>query len=60
VGTAIYLVILYVLGHLFGLIGVGFAFLLGTIVMAGFMLALTLQSFARRADYAQPELVARH
>ncbi|MGF6859509.1 O-antigen/teichoic acid export membrane protein [Rhodobacteraceae bacterium MBR-64] len=60
VGTAIYLVILYVLGHLFGLTGVGFAFLLGTIVMAGFMLALTLQSFARRADYAQPELVARH
>jgi hypothetical protein len=53
-------VILYVLGHLFGLTGVGFAFLLGTIVMAGFMLALTLQSFARRADYAQPELVARH
>lgn len=55
--TVLYLLILYAFSHMFGLIGVGFAFLLGNLLMAIFMLALTLVSFQRRSDYARPGMM---
>ncbi|MFC0409887.1 lipopolysaccharide biosynthesis protein [Roseomonas elaeocarpi] len=50
VATALYLALLFVLTHRFGLAGAGYAFLLGTVLNAGLMLLPTLGSYRRRAS----------
>lgn len=50
--TILYLGLLAFLTHRFGLIGAGFAYLLGVLLNAGFMLAPVIASYRRRAGFA--------
>jgi O-antigen/teichoic acid export membrane protein len=55
--AAVYIGLLAALTHRFGLTGAGIAYLLGTLALAGFMLAPVLASYRRRAIYRQHALV---